>query len=58
MKVAAEQEPKRPSLRHRLEGEKRPNYHAKKAETAWMPTKPKKADPDVERLTLELEGAC
>ena len=26
MKVVAEQEPKRPSLRHRLEGEKKPNY--------------------------------
>ena len=25
MKIAAEQEPKRPSLRHRLEGENRPN---------------------------------
>ena len=86
MKVAAEQEPERPSLWHMLEGEKRlnrgkegrttqshedakaenlaksrkPNYRARlqrKPKAAWMLTKSKKANSDVSRLTLELEGA-
>mgnify|MGYP000096563728 CR=1 FL=1 len=72
MKVAAEQESKSPRFHHRLEGEES-NYHGKaqlhkaaertkKAELSRKglrkPTKPKKAKPDVGRLTLELEGVC
>ena len=69
MKVVAEQMPETPSLRHRLEGEKGPNRAKvanrekarkprRKPKVARMLTKPKKAKPDVGRLTLELEGAC
>ena len=61
MKVVAEQELESPSFTIGLRGRKgqaseSPAKAAKKA--AQMPTKPKKAKPDVGRLTLELEGAC
>ena len=62
MKVVAEQEPERPSLRHKLEGEKRPNHanrekegqttqsNAKAANRAKSRRKPKAA-----RMSTEAE---
>ena len=60
MRVAAEQELESTSLHHRLE-EEEPKLSRKgqrKPKARRKPTKPKKAKPDVGRLTLELEGVC
>ena len=49
-----------PSLRRKLE-EEEPKLSRKgqrKPKARRKPTKPKKAKPDVGRLTLELEGPC